>query len=172
MLRAQIAFVSRRGNDAAPLLLAASRRLAELDPALARETYLELCRRRCSRDALPDQVRCARGCASCDVRRRRRRTRLRGPDLLLDGLVTRFCDGYEAAVPILRQSQSRFGDDASASDQLRWMWLATLASVQIWDDAGWDALSERHVRLARESGALADLQLRAQPPRFLASLRR
>jgi DNA-binding CsgD family transcriptional regulator len=39
------------------------------------------------------------------------------------------------------------------------MWLATLASVQIWDDAGWDALSERHVRLARESGALADLQL-------------
>jgi hypothetical protein len=83
----------------------------------------------------------------------------RGSDLLLDGLVTRFCEGYEAAVPTLRQAQSWFGDDASASDQLRWMWLATLASVQIWDDAGWHALSERHVRLARDSGALADLQL-------------
>jgi DNA-binding CsgD family transcriptional regulator len=62
-------------------------------------------------------------------------------------------------VPILRQAQSRFANDASATEQLRWMWLATVAAVQLWDDAGWDALSERHVRLTRETGALADLQL-------------
>ena len=159
LLRAQIAFVSRRGNDAAPLLLAASRRLAELDPALARETYLE------ALSAAMFAGRLARPGAGVPEVAQAARTAPpaphapRGSDLLLDGLVTRFCDGYEAAVPILRHSQSRFGDDASASDQLRWMWLATLASVQIWDDAGWDALSERHVRLARESGALADLQL-------------
>ena len=41
LLRAQIAFVTRRGNHAAPLLLDAADRLADLDPVLARETYLE-----------------------------------------------------------------------------------------------------------------------------------
>jgi DNA-binding CsgD family transcriptional regulator len=34
-----------------------------------------------------------------------------------------------------------------------------VVSVHLWDDAAWDTLSERHVRLARETGALADLQL-------------
>jgi hypothetical protein len=41
LLRAQIAFVFRRGRDAPPLLVDAARRLEALDPALARETYLE-----------------------------------------------------------------------------------------------------------------------------------
>ena len=40
-MRAQIAFVTRRGNDAAPLLLQAADGLSDLDPVLARETYLE-----------------------------------------------------------------------------------------------------------------------------------
>ena len=34
-----------------------------------------------------------------------------------------------------------------------------MVSVHLWDDERWDTLSERHVRLARETGALADLQL-------------
>ena len=38
---AQIAFTSRRGRDAPPLLLEAARRLDPLDAAMARETYLE-----------------------------------------------------------------------------------------------------------------------------------
>ena len=40
-LRAQIAFVFARGSDGPPLLVDAARRLEALDPALARETYLE-----------------------------------------------------------------------------------------------------------------------------------
>jgi hypothetical protein len=40
VLRARIAFASSRGSQAPPLLLKAARRLG-LDPALARETYLE-----------------------------------------------------------------------------------------------------------------------------------
>ena len=40
LLRAQIAFVTRRGNHAAPLLLDAADRLADLDPALARGSTL------------------------------------------------------------------------------------------------------------------------------------
>ena len=41
LLRAQITFVATHGSDAPPLLLEAARRLSALDPALARETYLD-----------------------------------------------------------------------------------------------------------------------------------
>jgi hypothetical protein len=49
LLRAQTAFVATRGSNAPPLLLEAARRLATLDPTLARETYWTHCLRRCSR---------------------------------------------------------------------------------------------------------------------------
>jgi RNA polymerase sigma factor (sigma-70 family) len=35
----------------------------------------------------------------------------------------------------------------------------TIAAVHLWDDAGWEALSERHVRLARGTGALGEFPL-------------
>ena len=41
LLRGQVAFASGLGSDAPPLLLKAARRLEPLDPALARETYLD-----------------------------------------------------------------------------------------------------------------------------------
>src|SRR6185312_1638231 len=41
LLRAQIAFASRRGSDAPPLLLRAARELEAVDPNVARATYLE-----------------------------------------------------------------------------------------------------------------------------------
>ena len=45
------------------------------------------------------------------------------------------------------------------SEQLRWKWLATVSSVHLWDDARWEAISERHVQIARETGALGELPL-------------
>ena len=79
---------------------------------------------------------------------------------MLDGLATLFSDGYEAAVPILRRAQSAFdAGDMPASEQLRWKWLATVSSVHLWDDARWEAISERHVQIARETGALGELPL-------------
>src|SRR6185436_1952291 len=41
LLAAQIAFAVNRGSEAPPLLLKAARQLERLDPALARDTYLE-----------------------------------------------------------------------------------------------------------------------------------
>ena len=41
LLQAQLAFVSSRGTDATPLLLAAARRLEPLDIGVARETYVD-----------------------------------------------------------------------------------------------------------------------------------
>ena len=158
LLRAQTAFVATRGSNAPPLLLEAARRLAPLDPTLARETYL---------DALSAAMFAGRfagpGGSALEVAQAASAAppphAPRGSDLLLDALTTLFSDSYEAAVPILRRAQAAFNTDESAIEQLRWLWLATIASVQLWDDAQWETLSERHVRLARRTGALSDLPL-------------
>ena len=158
LLRAQTAFVATRGSNAPPLLLEAARRLAALDPALARETYL---------DALSAAMFAGRfagpGGSALEVAQAASAAppprAPRGSDFLLDALATLFSDTYESAVPILRRAQAAFSTDESAIEQLRWLWLATIASVQLWDDTGWETLSERHVRLARRTGALSDLPL-------------
>ena len=158
LLRAQTAFVATRGTNAPPLLLEAARRLATLDPTLARETYL---------DALSAAMFAGRfagpGGSALEVAQAASAAppphAPRGSDLLLDALATLFSDTYESAVPILRRAQAAFSTDESAIEQLRWLWLATIASVQLWDDTGWETLSERHVRLARRTGALSDLPL-------------
>jgi DNA-binding CsgD family transcriptional regulator len=159
LLRAQIAFVTTRGNDAAPLLLQAAGRLAGLDPMLARETYLEALVAAGFAGRLAGAGGTALEVASAVRAAPPAPPTPRGIDLLLDGLATLFSDSYEAAVPILRQAQSAFATDMPPTEELRWGWAATVVSVHLWDDEQWDALSERHVRLAREAGALADLQL-------------
>ncbi len=85
---------------------------------------------------------------------------LGGLELLLDGLATFFSDSYEAAVPILRRAENASDvGDMPVSEQLRWKWLAAVSSVHLWDDARWEAISERHVQIARETGALGELPL-------------
>jgi DNA-binding CsgD family transcriptional regulator/tetratricopeptide (TPR) repeat protein len=157
LLRAQIAFVSTHGRDAPALLLRAARRLMPLAPTLACETYLEALSAAmfAGRLATP-------GASSLDVALAARAAPkplvLRGPELLLDGLATFFCEGYEAAAPILRRAGQAFDGSALAvSEQLRWKWLATVSAVHLWDDVRWEAISERHVQLARETGALGEL---------------
>ena len=171
LLRGQITFVATHGRDAPSLLLEAARRLSTLDPALARETYL---------DALSAALFAGRlagpGESAPEIAQAARTAPApgrgsRGPDLLLDALTKLLSEGYEAAVPILRQVEHAFGSDRSATQQMRWMWLATIAAVQLWDDAGWEALSERHVRIARRTGALGDLPLALTQRTYLHLLR-
>ena len=78
---------------------------------------------------------------------------------MLDALTELLCGSYEAAVPLLRRAAEAFSTDELATEQTRWIWLATIASVQLWDDATWEALSERHITVARRTGALGDLPL-------------
>ena len=128
LLRAQTAFVATRGSNAPPLLLEAARRLAALDPTLARETYL---------DALSAAMFAGRfagpGGSALEVAQAASAAppphAPRGSDLLLDALATLFSGTYEAAVPILRRAQAAFSTDESAIEQLRWLWLATIALV-------------------------------------------
>ncbi len=159
LLRAQIAFVSTHGSDAPKMLLEAARRLTPLSPTLAYETYLEALSAAMFAGRLA-----APGASSLDVAQAAKAASrppvLRGPELLLDGLATLFSESYEAAVPILHRAQNAFDfSGLPVSEQLRWKWLATVSSVHLWDDERWEAISERHVQIARETGALGDLPL-------------
>ena len=49
--------------------------------------------------------------------------------------------------------------DGAATDELRWLWLACRIASDLWDDETWEELATRHVRIARETGALAVLPL-------------
>jgi DNA-binding CsgD family transcriptional regulator len=156
LLRAQIAFASRHGSEAAPLLLAAARRLEPLDDALARETYLE---------AFSAAILAGRAAPLvAEVARAARRLPPPHPsrvgDLLLDSLTAQFIDGYAAAAPIRRRAVRAFrSDDLTVEDGLRWLWLASSEAAHMWDDESWSVLSARHVDMARAAGALSVLPL-------------
>jgi DNA-binding CsgD family transcriptional regulator len=159
LLRAQIAFVSTHGRDAPKLLLRAARRLAPLSRTLACETYLEALSAAMFAGRLA-----APGASVLDVavavKAASRPPVLEGLELWLDGIATLFTDGYEVAAPILRRAHSGFDDgDMPAGEQVRWKWLATVLSVHLWDDVRWQAISEAHVEMARQTGALGELPL-------------
>jgi DNA-binding CsgD family transcriptional regulator len=159
LLRAQIAFASSRGSSAPALLLRAVKRIERFDPRLARAGYLE---------ALSASLFAARlagsGGGPRDVANAVRAapavaSRKSGADLLLDGWAALFADGCAAATPALREALAQFEDPTAAADQLQVLWLVTLIGPAVWDDARWDALSNRHVQLARSRGALTELPL-------------
>ena len=165
LLRAQIAFASGHGRESGPLLLAAARRLEPLDLGLARETYIEAIvaaqfAGRFGRtsgpggsDALAGAAQAARAAPTPDRRRKH--------DVLLDGVAVLFTDGYPDAVPLAREVIRLFSSTNGTPDQddMRWLWHAALLAVDLWDDEGWDALTSRHLQIARRLGDLNELLL-------------
>jgi ATP/maltotriose-dependent transcriptional regulator MalT len=68
--------------------------------------------------------------------------------------------GYAAGGPTLKRALDGFRDEPmSDEDALRWLWLACRVARALGDDASWDELTERQVRLAREAGALSVLPI-------------
>jgi DNA-binding CsgD family transcriptional regulator len=159
-LRAQIVFAHRRGGEALPLLLDAAKRLERFDDGQAREAYLEaigsavFAGRLNRRDGLREVAEAARAAP-------------RGPqpprlaDELLDGLATRFTDGYVAGAPLLKRALRAFRRRAGRDedDIMRWLWLAWMVAGDMWDDETWEVLTTHAVRTAREIGALSFLPL-------------
>ena len=159
LLRARLAFAANRGSDAPPLLLRAAKRLEPIDAGLARETYLDavsaalFAGRLASPGGTPQEVAAAARAAP------RPSHPPRASDLLLDGLAANWSEGYAAGSPLLRRALSAFDRETSAEEDLRWLWLACTAAIHLWDDARWDTLSGRYVRLTRDAGALSELPL-------------
>jgi DNA-binding CsgD family transcriptional regulator len=160
LLRGQIAFGSRRGSDAPPLLLKAAKSLELLDVRLARETYLEALL------AALFAGRLALGGGAREVAEAARAAppppgAARAPDLLLDGLALVITEGYPAGAPMLKQAVSAFRADVSREEGLRWGWQADRSAGLLWDYESWDLLSARRVTLARDAGALTALPFAA-----------
>src|SRR3954466_13346906 len=161
-LRAQIAFVFTRGSDGPPLLLDAARRLEALDPALARETYLE---------ALGAAMYAGRVDADSGVQQVAEAARAapvapappRSIDLVLDGLARRCTEGPGAGVPPLSLALQAVVTEAPDGHEaiMRWLLLSPIVQsmtvFELWDDHAFHALATRAVQLARDTGALAML---------------
>jgi DNA-binding CsgD family transcriptional regulator len=159
LVRAHIAVASSRGSQAPPLLLAAARQLETVDVRLARQTYLDafsaamFAGRLAGETGLTQVAKAAGGAPPPPGPPRRE-------DLLLDGLTTLFSDGYAAAVPAGRRALRAFrSDDLTVEEGLRWLWLASAAAADLWDDESWHVLAARHVEMARATGALTELPL-------------
>jgi DNA-binding CsgD family transcriptional regulator len=82
-----------------------------------------------------------------------------GADLLLDGLVTRFTEGYAPSVAPLARALRTFADTDTDTDddEARWLWLACRLAQDLWDDELWHMLVTRAERIARDTGALNQL---------------
>ena len=159
LLRGHVAFASRVGSDAARLLLKAARRLESFDLELARETYL---------NAWGAAVSAGSEAAADDLLEICRAARALPPpvaarpvDMLLDGLTLLITEGRAAAAPTLLQTGRSFAEgDMSVEDCLRWGWLATAASTNVWDDdTTTRTIAARTVQLVRDAGALGQLPI-------------
>ena len=172
LLRAQVTFAVTRGGDAPQLLLEAAKRLEPLDGALARETYLDafaaaLFADRLTRGGGVREI--AEAVLAADWGESSRRSP-RACDILLEGIALVTIDGYAAGVPTLKRALRAFRDEPmSDEDALRWLWLACRAARALGDEASWDELTERQVRLAREAGELSLLPI-ALAERFSVQL--
>ena len=158
LLGADLAFVTNRGSDAPSLLLKAAKRVEPIDAGLSRATYLQaLCSAMfAGRLALGGGVLEV----ACDVEAAPPPTPApRASDFLLDGLVAHYTRGYSAGLPILRKALDVFGTDVPAEENLRWFWVADVVAQHVWDDDRWQLLTDQHVQLARDMGALSELPM-------------
>jgi DNA-binding CsgD family transcriptional regulator len=159
LVRAQLAFAASRGSDAPALLLRAAKRLEPIDVGLARATYLDALNAALFAGRLASPGRTPQEVAAAAREAPRPSPPPRAPDLLLDGLAATFSEGYAAGLPLIRRALSAFDRETSAEEDLRWLWLACIAAVDLWDYDRWDTVSGRHLRLTREAGALSELPL-------------
>jgi DNA-binding CsgD family transcriptional regulator len=162
-LRGGVAFDQRRVGDAARLLVSAAKQFEPLDPELARTTHLEALGAAiwaADLDSPGAQVKAARAARAAPP----------APDppgavdVVLDALAARLTEGYAAAAPVLQQAlQTVLALKVPAEDLGRWLWLTGLRAtgliaLELWEAEAWHALASRQVQVARESGALAQLQ--------------
>ena len=162
-LRGRIAFDQGRGMDAAEILGSAARRLEGLDPDLARDTHLEAMAAAVWAGG-PDGPSMIRRAAEAAQAAPPAGARERTSDILLDAMVLRAADGYEAAAPTMIRALAAVCEaEIGADDVGGLLWLAGnraagILALETWDFTTGLALAERQVRVAREAGALLQLQ--------------
>ena len=156
LLRGHAAVVSAYGNEAAPLLLEAARRLEPFDLSLARRAYLtawsaavtahhlggagvlvEICRAVRALPPLPPDP--------------------HPLDLVIEAFALLITDGHAVATPLLKRAAKEVLE-LPVEDVIRWGWQLPGAGSATWDD---DAIAvyERQAQLVRAAGALGELPI-------------
>ena len=155
LLEAQIAFSSRRGRDAASLLVGAAQRLEPLDADMSRAAYLEAIWAACFAMHLATPSGPLEVAAS--ARAAPPPAEASSPyELMLEGLAMRFVEGFPAGAPTLQRALNEFRrTERVGPGDTAWVWLA----VELWDADAWLELGTRQVQAARDAGALTVLPL-------------
>jgi DNA-binding CsgD family transcriptional regulator len=155
LLRGHVAVVLGYGDDAAPLLQQAARKLEPFDVELARGAYLTAYGSAMSAAYLGQAGVFLEICRAVEDLPPPRGA----PDaksLLLEGLARMHTDGRAVAMPIFRRAADALAQ-MPEEDVLRWGWIAPMASHVTWDSAGSSAIYERQAKIVRNAGALAEL---------------
>ncbi|HKF31880.1 MAG TPA: AAA family ATPase [Jatrophihabitantaceae bacterium] len=162
-LRGLVAFDQLRMGDAARLLVSAAKRLEPLRVDLARATHLEALGAAVwaadldSPNAQHDTAEAARAAPPAP----------QPPgavDVVLDALAVRLTNGYVAAAPAMKQAlDTVLALKTPAGDLGRWLWLTGLRAtgliaLDLWEPDALHELASRQVRVARDAGALVQLQ--------------
>jgi DNA-binding CsgD family transcriptional regulator len=162
-LRGELAFDQRRVVDAARLLVSAARRLERLDLESARATHLEALGAAIwagdldNPGGLVEAGKVARAAPHAP-------DPPETADLVLDALAVRLTRGHAAAAPGMEDALEKvLALKVPGRDLGRWLWLtgmraAGLIALELWDADAWHELASRQVRVARDSGALVQLQ--------------
>jgi DNA-binding CsgD family transcriptional regulator len=162
LLRGQIALEQQRGSEAGRLFLSAAGRLEQLDPELARETYLDALAGTMSND-----VEVAGGAPAIAKAARAAPTNSASPrtvDVLLDAFAIRLTEGYATAAPTLaRALDLLLAMDIATDDVGRQLSLSSsrngnIVALELWDDDALHRMAARQVQVARDAGALVHLQ--------------
>jgi DNA-binding CsgD family transcriptional regulator len=165
LLRAQVLMSAHRGHSAPSLFLQAARQLEPVNPAMARETYLDAFFAAMSAGCQePGDMRKVAAAVLAADRADPAQASAGSGGRLLTGLATLVTKGHAAAAATLKEALSAFRAELSSEsvggeDALRWLWLACYVARALGDDTSWDELADRQVRLARDLGALSVLPL-------------
>ncbi|HMJ34914.1 MAG TPA: AAA family ATPase [Baekduia sp.] len=157
-LRARAGYALRRDRNGPRLLLAAAQRLEGLDPALARDTYMEALAAGFYGGRLGDAAEAdvvARAILQATAADESGRAR----DLILRGQALLAAEGQVAAIPTLRRALRAFLDQDPDALELRWMWFGCRAAIDLWDHDALRRLADRQVELARAQGVLTILPI-------------
>jgi DNA-binding CsgD family transcriptional regulator len=161
-LRGKMAFDQRRSSEAAELLLSAAQRIEPFDPRAARDMHLEALAAAVWAGGPGDRELVARAAHAARAASRAENPP-RTADLVLDAIATRVTEGHAAAAPALAAALDAIRDYGLESDADDLLWLtgnrlAGLIVTEAWDYEAGLALAERQVSVAREAGALVQLQ--------------
>jgi DNA-binding CsgD family transcriptional regulator len=158
LVRAKLAFAVSRGSDAPPLLLAAAKRLATLDPLTARDTFLEALMASIIVGRLSNADYNTITVAEAAQSAPRPSGAPRAVDLLLDGLIVRLTDGYVAAAPLLKVAIAQFlREDEEGLADPRWHDITNRVLLDLFDPDVYDSLTTRQLEKLQAAGALTVL---------------